>query len=66
MDINICERDRQSRFDAQDRVLVAGALGSPRRMVWGGRKEGGSGWGTHVHPWLIHGNVWQNHYNVVK
>ena len=25
----------------------------------GGRWEGGSGWGTHVHPWLIHGNVWQ-------
>ena len=20
--------------------------------------EGGSGWGTHVHPWLIHVNVW--------
>ena len=19
----------------------------------------GSAWGTHVHPWLIHGNVWQ-------
>ena len=23
----------------------------------GGR--GGSGWGTHVHPWLIHVNVWE-------
>ena len=22
-------------------------------------EEGGSGWGTHVHPWLIHVNVWQ-------
>ena len=21
--------------------------------------EGGSGWGTHVNPWLIHVNVWQ-------
>ena len=21
--------------------------------------EGDSGWRTHVHPWLIHGNVWQ-------
>ena len=28
-------------------------------MGWGGRQEGGSGWGTHVHPWLIHINVWQ-------
>ena len=26
----------------------------------------GSGWGTQVHPWLIHVNVWQNQYNVVK
>ena len=24
-----------------------------------GRWEGGSGWGTHVNPWLIHVNVWQ-------
>ena len=22
--------------------------------------EGCSGWGTHVHPWWIHVNVWQN------
>ena len=28
-------------------------------MGWGGREEGGSGWGTHVHLWLIHVNVWQ-------
>ena len=25
----------------------------------GGRWEGGSGWGIHVNPWLIHANVWQ-------
>ena len=24
-----------------------------------GRQEGGSGWGTHVNPWLIHVNGWQ-------
>ena len=24
-----------------------------------GREGGGSGWGTHVHPWLIHVNVWR-------
>ena len=40
-------------------VLRAGALGRPRRMGWGGRQKGGSGWGTHVNPWLIHVNVWQ-------
>ena len=35
-------------------------------MVWGGRWEGGSGLGTHVHPWRIHVNVWQNQYSIVK
>ena len=39
--------------------LRAGALGRPRGMGWSGRQEGGSGWGTHVNPWLIHVNVWQ-------
>ena len=28
--------------------------------------EGGSGWGTRVHPWWIHADVWQNQYNIVK
>ena len=40
-------------------VLRAGALGRARGMGWGGRQEGGSRWGTHVNPWLIHVNVWQ-------
>ena len=33
---------------------------------WDGREVGGgSGWGTHVHPWQIQVNVWQNQCNVV-
>ena len=35
-------------------------------MVWGGRREEGSGWGTHAYLWRIHVNVWQNQYNIVK
>ena len=35
-------------------------------MLWGGRWEGGSYLGTHVHPWWIHVNVWQNQYSTVK
>ena len=30
---------------------------------------GGSAWGTHVHPWLIHVNVWQKllqYYKVIS
>ena len=37
-----------------------------RGMVWGGRREEGSGWGTHVYLWQIHFNIWQNQYNIVK
>ena len=40
-------------------VLGAGARGWPWGIGWGGRWEGGSGWGTHVNPWLIHVNIWQ-------
>ena len=33
-------------------------------------REGGgrgcSGLGTHVHPWWIHVNIWQNQYSIVK
>ena len=31
-----------------------------RGMVWGGRREEGSGWGTHVYLWRIHFDIWQN------
>ena len=51
---------RQSRFQARYWMLGAGALGQPRRMVWGGRREEGSGWGTHVYLWQIHFDIWQN------
>ena len=49
------EMSRQSRFNARYWMLGVGALGRPRGMVWGGRRgegggrrEEGSGWGTHV------------------
>ena len=47
MYIMICEIDHQSKFDAWNRTLKAGALGQPR----------GKGWGTRVHLWLIHVNI---------
>ena len=54
------ERDRErqiKRFTeigegniiAQALMLGASALGRPRGMVWGGRREEGSGWGAHVY-----------------
>ena len=66
MYIIIHEMNCQSRFNAWDRVLGTGELEWPRGMGWGERWEGGSRWGTHVHPWQIHVNVRQNHYNIVK
>ena len=56
----------QSRFDARYWMLGASALGWPRGMVWGGRREEGSGWRTHVYLWQIHFDIWQNWYNYVK
>ena len=61
------EMSCQSRFDARYWMLGAGALGRPRGMEWGGRREEGggrreegSGWGTHVYLWWIHLDIWQN------
>ena len=34
-----------------------GYTGMTQRDGMGIRWEGGSGWGTHVNPWLIHVNV---------
>jgi len=35
------------------------------RNTHGREVGGGSGLGTHVHPWQIHVDVWQNQYNKV-
>ena len=39
----IYETSCESRFDARYWILGAGALGQPRGMVWGGRREEGGG-----------------------
>ena len=62
----IYETSCQSRFDARYWMVGTGALGRPRGMVWGGRREEGSGWGTHVYLWQIHFDIWQNQYNKIK
>ena len=60
------ETSCQSRFDARYWILGAGALGLPRGMVRGGRREAGSGWGTQVYLWWIHVDIWKNQYTIVK
>ena len=48
--------ERLSQFDYKSKTT----------MNWGGRREEGSGWGTHVYLWRIHFDIWQNQYNIVK
>ena len=60
------ETSRQSKFNARYWMLGAGALGWPKGRVLGGRREEGSAWGTQVYLWLIHFDIWQNQYNIVK
>ena len=53
------------RTDAEAETLILfGHLmqrtDSFENMVWGGRREEGSGWGTHVYLWWIHFDIWQN------
>ena len=62
----IYETRCQSRFNARYWMLGAGALGQPRGIVQGGRREEGSGWGTRVYLRQIHVDIWQNQYNIVK
>ena len=40
--------------------------GTTLRDGMGREVGGGFRMGTHVHLGLIHVNVWQNHYNIVK
>ena len=54
------EADYQPRLDAWDKC--SGLVHWEDPEGWDGEEggRGGSGWGTHVNPWLIHVNVWQN------
>ena len=52
------ETDHHPSLDMRH-VLEAGALRRHRGIGWRERWEGGSEWGTHAYPWLIHVNVWQ-------
>ena len=53
-EVSMTQRENLIKKTAEESYLQtkvrAGALGRPRGMGWGGRWEGGSGWGTHVNP----------------
>ena len=58
-----------NKFPVQVRCMIQGARGWCTGMTlrdgMGRDVGGGSGWGTRVHPWQIHVDVWQNQYNIV-
>ena len=57
------------KFPVQVRCRIQDAwgwcTGMTQRDGIGREVGGGSGWGTCVHPWWIHVDVWQNQYNIV-
>ena len=61
--IKTCIYHMWNRLPVQIRCMRQGAQGRKTGMTlrdgMGREVGGGSGWGTHVHPWLIHVNVWQ-------
>ena len=68
--IETCIISYKKRIASLGSMQDTGCLGlvhwDDPEMIWGGRWEGGSGLGTHVHPWRIHVDVWQNQYNIVE
>ena len=64
--ITICKIDHQSKFNAWNTALKAGALGQPWGMGWGGRWEGFQDGGyMYTHGWFM-SMYGKNHYNIVK
>ena len=58
--------DRHPEEKRRESVSFRVNTGRPRGMEWGGRREEGSGWRTHVYLWRIHFDIWQNQYNIIK
>ena len=56
----LCVTVRKFKVHREKRRAFHKKFSGPRGIGWRGRREGGSEWGIHVTPWLIHVNVWQN------
>ena len=65
--IKTCTISYKKRIASPGLMQDAGSLGL---VHWddpeGWYGEGGSGWGTRVHPWRMYVDVWQNQLNIVK
>ena len=80
MKINIFFKKKKKSLKKEKRLLISfyakhvqcriqeawgWCTGMTQRDGMGMEVGGGSGWGTHVHPWRMHIDVWQNKYNIV-
>ena len=62
-----CKNRIASLCPMQDTACLGLVHGDdPERYYGEGGGSGASCLGTHVHPWRIHVNVWQNQYSIVK
>ena len=61
-----CKKRISSLCSKQDTGCLGLVQGDDPERWYGVGGERGSGLGTHVHPWRIHVNVWQNQYSIVK
>ena len=69
--IKTCIISYKKRIASPGSMQDTGSLGlvhwdDPEGWYGEGGGRGGSGWGTRVHPWRMHVDVWQNQYNIVK
>ena len=69
--IKICIISYKKRIASPGSNEDTGSLGlvhwdDPEGWYGEGGGGAGSGWGTCVHPWRMHVDVWQNQYNIVK
>ena len=69
--IETCIVSGKKRITSLCSMQDTGCLGlvhwdDPERWYEEGGGRQGSGLGTHVHPWRIHVDVWQNQYSIVK
>ena len=64
--IKIAGRNINNIRYADDTTLMAESEEELKSFLMKVKEEHEKADSTHLHPWLIHVNVWQNHYYIVK
>ena len=69
--IETCIISYKKRITSPGSIQDTGCMGlvhwdDPEGWHGEGGGNGVQAWGTCVHPWWIHVDVWQNQYNIIK